>query len=409
MSDEPFGVPDALTAFRHRGYVWVWFAGTFNAFANIMTNITVGWLALDLTGSPFAVGVALASRAVPRLFVAAPIGALSDFYDRRRMLQAANLFGAALAVSAAVAGFGGWLTFPVLLAIAVLEGLFDVVETTVKKAYIFDVVGKVDVVNGMTWEEMGNKIAGVAGAFVAGITLARLGPGGPFAVMSAAFAVGALVLQWAPSTEVAERPAKHERGATARGLALLVRNRALLLIVIVTATAEILLFSSDVALPSFARDVLAADETQFGTMGSVRNMGGITGLLLLAALSRHVRPGSMLLGATGLFAVGLIAFSSSTSYGLSLALLLLVGVAWAAVDALQPALVQQRVADHERGAAIGVWNLSRGLAPIGDLEIGALAAALGPAAAQSINALAALSIVGAVVMLQRRQDWSLSR
>ena len=40
------------------------------------------------------------------------------------------------------------------------------------------------------------------------------------------------------------------------------------------------------------------------------------GLLLLAALSRHVRPGSLLLGATGLFAVGLIAFSSSTSSAL---------------------------------------------------------------------------------------------
>ena len=409
MADgERYGVPSALSAFRQPGYGWVWLAGSCNGFANIVTTITVGWLALDLTGSALGVGLALASRAVPRLFLAAPIGAVSDYYDRRRMLQAANLFGATLAMSAAAAAFAGWLTFPVLLVVAVLEGTFDVAETTVKKAYLCDVVGKRDLVNGMTWEEMGNKLAGIVGAMVAGMALARFGAAGPFLFMAAGFVAGAAVLQRAPASAAAPRPAHRRLGVVARGLALLARNRALLLIVVVTMTAEVLLFSSEVLLPSFARDVLLVDEVGLGTMSSVRNIGSVVGLLLLAGLSRWLRPGPLLLWTTGLFGVALLAFSMSSSYPGSLAILFLVGMVFASVDALQPALVQQKVADEERGAAIGVWNLARGLAPLGNLEIGALATTLGTPMAQSLNATAALAVIVVAAMLQRRPEYNLA-
>ena len=172
--------------------------------------------------------------------------------------------------------------------------------------------------------------------------------------------------------------------------------------------AAVLLFSSEVLLPSFARDVLQLDEVGLGTMGSVRNIGSVIGLLLLAGLSRWLRPGPLLLWTTGGFSIALLAFSASSAYGNSLALLLLVGMAFASVDALQPALVQQKVADDERGAAIGVWNLARGLAPVGNLEVGLLAASFGAPVAQSLNAAAALAIVLVAMLAQRRPEFNLA-
>ncbi len=374
----------------------------------MVTTVTVGWLALELTGSPLGVGLVLGSRAIPRLFLAAPIGAASDYRDRRRMLQGANLMGVALALSAAAIAFLGWLTFPILLAIALLEGAFDVAETTVKKAYLCDVVGRRDLVNGMTLEEMGNKITGVLGALVAGFALARLGATGPFLFMALGFLAGAAVLQKAPASAWSPRPDGPRLALTRRGLALLARNRALLIVVAITITAEILLFSSEALLPSFARDVLEVDEIGLGTMGSVRNLGSVIGLLLLAVLSKWLRPGPLLLWTTGAFAAALIVFSVMTSYTGSLVILLLVGMAFASVDALQPALVQQNVADSERGAAVGVWNLARGLGPLGNIEIGLIAATLGTPAAQMLNASLALVVVIMVVLLQRRFGFSLS-
>jgi len=99
-----------------------------------------------------------------------------------------------------------------------------------------------------------------------------------------------------------------------------------------------------------------------------------------------------------------VAFSMSTSYLLSLLLMGLVGIAWAGVDALLPTALQQNVDDSDRGAVMGIWNLSRGVGPLGQLEIGALAAIIGVAAAQAFNgALFAVIVILAMVALRRQR------
>ena len=62
-------------------------------------------------------------------------------------------------------------------------------------------------------------------------------------------------------------------------------------------------------------------------------------------------------------------------------------LAWGSVDALLPTVLQQNVGDMDRGAAVGIWNLSRGFGPLGQLEIGALATIIGVAATQALNGL----------------------
>jgi sugar phosphate permease len=98
-----------------------------------------------------------------------------------------------------------------------------------------------------------------------------------------------------------------------------------------------------------------------------------------------------------------VAFSFSTSYPLSLALLALVGVAWASLDALLPTVLQRSVEDTERGAVVGIWNLSRGFGPFGQIGIGALAAAVGVAAAQAASGLAFVATFAVVSLLARRR------
>ncbi len=58
-------------------------------------------------------------------------------------------------------------------------------------------------------------------------------------------------------------------------------------------------------------------------------------------------------------------------------------------------------APADRGAAVGVWNLSRGTGPLGSLETGAVAGALGAPMAQVINAAAFLVVVAGAAPLQR--------
>src|SRR5207249_4751545 len=72
-----------------------------NAVGTMGELVVLGWLALELTSSPFLVGVALGMRALPLFFVGAPAGVLADRFPRHRLLM---LTGAGQAVTAAALG-----------------------------------------------------------------------------------------------------------------------------------------------------------------------------------------------------------------------------------------------------------------------------------------------------------------
>ncbi len=428
-----------LSSFRRPGFVWLWLALALSGFTHSVAAIAFGWLALEITGSPVAVGTVFAVRYVPRLLFGVPVGALSDRMDRRRMLQRVDLLGAVMALGAAGLGLTGNLTFVSLLLVAFLEGAVDTVETTLGRTLVYDLVGRSEAVNGMALEQLGNRGMGAVGAVGAGVLLAWYGSAAPFLSMTISLGAAVALLSRVPRgrrsppldnvspAEIdprgdeasAQVPEARASGATAprrrrnlavvlEGFAVLWRNPAVLLLAAIGAAAEIFAFSSDALLSSFARDILEVGATGLGNLTAARQVGGVAGLLTLAALSTRLRPGTLLFWMCGLFSMSLIAFAGSTSYSLSILLMLGIGVAWAALDVLLPKLVQDRVPDDERGAAVGVWNLSRGAGPLGNLETGAVAGALGTPMAQVINAGALLIVVAAAAWLQRFPRWRIS-
>jgi MFS family permease len=166
---------------------------------------------------------------------------------------------------------------------------------------------------------------------------------------------------------------------------------------------EVFAFSSDVLLPSFARDVFEVGESGLGIMTAVRNVGGVVGVLVLAGISTRVRQGPLLAFACVAFGLGLVAFAGSPSFALSLFVLFVIGMMWASVDSLLPTLLQYSVRDEERGASVGVWNLSRGLGPLGHLEVGAIAGAIGTSLALTINGGLIVVLIAAIVITFRAQ------
>src|SRR5438094_944250 len=64
-------------------------------------TVVLGWLALELTNSPFLVGAAMGARTIPLFFVGVPAGVLADRFPRRRLLM---LTGAGQGVTAAAIG-----------------------------------------------------------------------------------------------------------------------------------------------------------------------------------------------------------------------------------------------------------------------------------------------------------------
>jgi hypothetical protein len=81
------------------------------------------------------------------------------------------------------------------------------------------------------------------------------------------------------------------------------------------------------------------------------------------------------------------------------AALLVTGACAAAFDVLQQTLMQLAVPEAHRGRALGLWVLSIGSAPIGNLEMGALVATFGAPVALAVNG--GLVLFSAGVLLSR--------
>ena len=406
-----------LSSFRTRGFAALWLSLGFNALSNTIAFVLFSWLALERTESALGVAVVMTALFIPRLFLAYPVGAHSDRADRRRLLQYTNVAGTAFALLAAPIIDQSWFDFWGLVALALLIGSVDTFQVTLANSYVFDLVGPAEAVNGMCLQQLAHRVFGVVGGFLGGWLLEEVSAEAVLLAMAGAYAISVgLLLGRAAPARFSGMPAPDELEPTfgpgmLAALKRLAGNRLLVLFAALGLAAEILAYSSDVLVPGFARDIFRVGETEYGTLISVRNAGGILALLLLGAASRSVNSERLSLASCALFALGLVWFALSPTLYVAFGAIFVVGVAYSAVDALLPVSVQHAVRDEDRGAASGLLICARGASPIGQFEIGLLAGVMGVAATQLVNGLLffAVTLVAIVLFALARRKNELAR
>src|SRR5882672_852576 len=92
-------------------YRQLWVSGLAVNIARWIDLVTLGWLALQLTGSPFLVGLAAFARTAPLMVVGPFAGIVADRVSRARVLAVAQGTAAVTALVLAVTfgrGLGGY-------------------------------------------------------------------------------------------------------------------------------------------------------------------------------------------------------------------------------------------------------------------------------------------------------------
>ena len=101
MTASSAGVPRAWSAagvLAEPSYRRLWTSGLFVNVARWMDLVTLGWLALQLTGSPFLVGLAAFARTAPLMVVGPFAGIVADRVPRGRVLVIAQATAGATAL-----------------------------------------------------------------------------------------------------------------------------------------------------------------------------------------------------------------------------------------------------------------------------------------------------------------------
>jgi MFS family permease len=360
-----------------------------------MQQVLLGWLVLSMTDSSSMVGVLFAVRSAPNLLMGFAAGAITDRHDRRMLMR---LTGCGMVLVSWLIAWLWWmgsLHIWQLLLCAGLFGLLHAFETTARQAYTCDVVGVSGAVQSLALLSLVQRLGGVLGSLLAGVTLQWWGTGVACVVMGMSYSGGVAAL-WALRHRGTAAPRVQEsmwQNVMAYGHELRT-NRVMQSLMLSTAGAELLGFSHQVLLPTLAKDVLHSGATGLGMLTAARFLGGVLGSGLLTAVQPARHRGALLLAALVLFGSGQVVLAHAPSFWLAVVCVIFISIMAAATDILHMALLQHSVANEQRGRAMGAWVVGCGVAPVGHVEIGYLAAIAGARLALLLNGLGLIVLAG---------------
>ena len=362
-----------------------------------MEMLVLGWLVLELTDSPGLVGLIGFCRSIPVLFVGGFGGVLSDRIGRRSLIIGAQAVTLSMYVAVAILLATGLLTLWHLVIFALAMGSAWAMDWPTRRALIPDLVGRARIVDALMLESLGMSLARAFGPFTAGFVLDAFGTLGCFLILSG-LATASLLLLHPLSLQPIPRTSSPSSASPLTQIRESVRyvrqNQSILAVTLVTMIMNMLVFPYMNFLPVFARDVLKGDAKDLGYLGAAVGIGSLIGLYLVYRARRSASPGWIFIVGSFGQCLALLAFSTSTIFAVSWALLLAVGIGHACFGILQSSIVLLTAADERRSQAMAAIAIAIGAGPFGRLQTGMLAQTFGaPLAVGGEAALAALLVV----------------
>jgi MFS family permease len=384
-----------IGVFDEPSYRRLWASGLCMSVARWMDLVTLGWLALQLTGSPFMVGLAAFARAAPLMAVGPFTGIVADRVPRGRILFVAQATGGVTALLLAAIFAVGWGGYWPLVALEVVFGLMWALDFPARRTALYALLGASRVAQAVSLETVSMQLAKMLGPLAAGLCLARLGPAACFGLMAVVYGAGLAVSAGlgrrlgGPGVAAPASIADSVRaGLQAAWSSPTVRG-----VLLVTIAMNTLFFPYQHMLPVFARDVLTLGPAGLGALVAADGCGALLGALAIASRRGQLSHRHLFGGAVMVAPVLLVALSASRSLGICVALLVVMGAAESSFAAMQSTLVLLGAPEPVRGGAMGILSACIGTQPLGTLAIGLLAASLGAPLAFTINALAALLVI----------------
>ena len=401
-------LPSTFAALRYRNFRLWFFGQTLSLMGTWMQSVAQGWVVYELTGSKFALGAISFVGAVPTLFLMLPAGVLADRLPRQRLLLMTQTAMMVLAFALAVLAATGVLRAWHIGLLAVGLGITNSFDAPARQALAVEMVeDRRDLMNAIALNSTIFNLARIVGPAVGGVMLATLGAVWCFAVNGLSFlaVIGALLRMQLPNTSNA--PSSEPLTVQiAAGLRYILENRAVRTMIALIGVSTLFGLSYTVLLPAYAVDVLHVGETGLGALNAAMGVGALTGSLIVASLGTFHHKGLLLTAGSLLFPTMLLFFAFSRSFLLSLASLVVIGLAFVTLNATSNTLIQSAVPDALRGRAMAVFSLMFfGTSPFGSLQAGTLAQALGPTAGVAVGAgivlVVAVGVLFAVPSLRR--------
>ncbi len=370
------GFTSLFRALSHRNYRLYFGGQGISLIGTWMQQIAMNWLVYRLSHSALLLGVVGFTSRIPTFLLASFAGVLADRWNRHRILVITQTLSMIQAILFAVLVLTDTIAIWHVVVLSLSLGFINALDIPTRQSFVVDMIER--------REDLGNAIAlnssmvngaRLIGPSIAGVLIALLGEGLCFLLNGLSFiaVIWALLAMKITPQKKEIRQSRFFHGlkegfSYAFGFAPI---RSLLLLL---ALVSLMGMPYTVLMPIFAEKILGGGPQTLGFLLGAVGVGALAGTFYLASRRTVLGLGMIIVVATILFGIGLIAFSLSRFFWLSSIFMLLTGCGMIVQMASTNTILQTMVEEDKRGRVMSFYTMAfMGMVPFGSLLSGTLA------------------------------------
>jgi len=381
-----------LRSLSHRNFRLYFIGQGVSVIGTWMQKVAMSWLVYQLTGSSFQLGLVLFCGQIPALLLSPVAGVLVDRWHRPRLLLLTQTLSLIQAFLLAWLDMSGHIAVWQIMVLSLFLGIVTTFDMTGRQAFISEIVIKQDLGNAVALNASVVNLARLIGPSLAGMLLAWTSTGFCFLVNGFSYfavLVALLAMQLKPRAQ--PRTKKKLQEGLQEGFDYAFGFAPIRLILLAVCLMSMAGSSYDVLLPQFAAGVLHGNARTLGLLGTAVGLGSLTGAVFLTTRSSVVGLGKWLWIGLALMGIGLISFAHAPKLALAMPALVIIGFGMMVQLAVSNTLLQTIADEDKVGRVMSFYTMSfLGMAPLGSLFTGWIAARLGIVSALMINGSACL-------------------
>ncbi len=379
-TNEPTGLKIIFRSLQYRNYRLFFGGQSISLIGTWVQRIAMPWLVYSLTGSVFLLGVVGFAGQIPTFLLAPFAGVLTDRWNRYHILIITQILAMIQALILAFLFFIGTIEVWHIISLSVVLGCINAFDIPARQAFVVEIVEKK--------EDLGNAIAlnssmvngaRLLGPSIAGVLIASTGEGICFLLngLSYLFVIVSLILMKVKSQK-REIQNPNLIKELKEGFCYTFGFAPLKFIILLLGLISLVGMPYAVLMPVFAKEILHGGPHTFGFLMGASGAGALMGAIYLASRRSVLGLGKIIPLSAGIFGFGLVTFSLSRLFLLSLILMIITRLGMMLQMASSNTLLQTIVDDDKRGRVMSFYTMAfMGTAPFGSFLAGGLASFLG--------------------------------
>ncbi|HLO16614.1 MAG TPA: MFS transporter [Anaerolineales bacterium] len=368
-------------AFKSKRFLLYWIGQLVSIAGSQMQLWALYWHLRILSDQPMIIsGIGLA-RFLPVILLSLVAGIVADRFNRRKITIITQI---ALGCIALILGLGTWrgiISLWMLFGLVAVQSVAVAFDVPARQALIPSLVPREDLANAYSLNSIASKVGGILGPAISGAVIAYLGLQWAYWINAISYlAVIIALIAIGHVRQVVENTSFNATGALQEIQAGIefIKSSPIILSAMILDFFGSFFSSANTLLPFVARDILHVGPIQYGWLSASQSIGTLFVGLYLSQKTKLRRQGMLISVSVIMFGLATILFGLSTSFWLSMAALILIGVFDGLSTIIRNTVRQLQTPDAMRGRMMSITQIFfKGGPQLGETESGLVAQILG--------------------------------